>query len=60
MCNIGGFTSGSVVKNMSANSGNAEDMCSVPGLERSLGEGNGNPFQNSCLEKYHGQRSLVD
>ena len=24
-----------------------------------LGEGNGNPLQYSCLEKSHGQRSLV-
>ena len=28
-------------------------------LGRSLGEGNGNPLQYSCLEKSHGQRSLV-
>jgi len=25
----------------------------------SFGEGNGNPFQCSCLEKSHGRRSLV-
>ena len=29
---------------------NAEDPGSVPGCGRSPGEGNGNPFQNSCLE----------
>ena len=29
---------------------NAGDMGSVPGLERSPGEGNGNPLQYSCLE----------
>ena len=29
---------------------NAGDTSSVPGLERSPGEGNGNPFQYSCLE----------
>ena len=29
---------------------NAEDLCSIPGLGRSLGEGNGNPLQYSCLE----------
>ena len=29
------------------------------GLERSPGEGNGNPFQYSCLENPHGQRSLT-
>ena len=29
---------------------NAEDLGSVPGSERSPGEGNGNPLQYSCLE----------
>ena len=29
---------------------NAGDLGSIPGLGRSLGEGNGNPFQYSCLE----------
>ena len=29
---------------------NAGDLGSIPGLERSPGEGNGNPFQYSCLE----------
>ena len=29
---------------------NAEDLDSIPGLGRSPGEGNGNPFQYSCLE----------
>ena len=38
---------------------NAGDPCSVPGLGRSPGEGNGNPFQYSCLGELHGQRSLV-
>ena len=28
------------------------------GQKDPLGEGNGNPFQNSCLGKSHGQRSL--
>ena len=28
----------------------AKDVGSVPGLERSLGEGNGNPPQYSCLK----------
>ena len=27
----------------------AGDLCSVPGLEISTGEGNGNPLQYSCL-----------
>ena len=29
---------------------NVEDLGSIPGLGRSPGEGNGNPFQYSCLE----------
>ena len=35
-----------MVKNISANAG---DLGSVPGLGRFPGEGNGNPFQYSCL-----------
>ena len=35
------------------------DPGSIPGLGRSPGEGNGNPFQHSCLENPHGQRSLA-
>ena len=41
-----GFHSGSVVKNLPANGG---DAGLIPGLERSPGEGNGNPFQYSWL-----------
>ena len=37
----------------------AGDLGSIPGSGRSPGEGNGNPLQYSCLEKSHGQRSLV-
>ena len=33
-----------------ANAGDVRDMGSIPGLGRSSGEGNGNPFQYSCLE----------
>ena len=29
---------------------NPGDLCSIPGLGRSPGEGNGNPLQYSCLE----------
>ena len=36
-----------MVKNPSAKAGNEG---SVPGLEKSPGEGNGNPLQYSCLE----------
>ena len=42
-----GFPGGSVVKNLPAIAG---DMGSIPGLGRSLGGGNGNPLQYSCLE----------
>ena len=41
-----GFLGGSMVKNPPANAGNAG---SIPGSERPLGEGNGNPLQYSCL-----------
>ena len=43
------FPGGSVVKNPSANAGDAGDMDSIPGSGRSLGGGNGNPIQYSCL-----------
>ena len=39
-----------MVKNLPVNAGNARDMGSIPGLGRSPGVGNGNPFQYSCLE----------
>ena len=39
-----------VVKNPTANAGNIRDMGLIPGLGRSLGGGNGNPFQYSCLK----------
>ena len=39
-----------VVKNPPANAGDARDVGSIPGLGRSSGEGNGNPFQYSRLE----------
>ena len=44
---IKGIPNGSVVKNPPANVG---DPGSTPGPGRSLGEGNGHPLQNSCLE----------
>ena len=42
-----GFSTGSLVKNLPASAG---DLGLIPGSERSLGEGNGNPFQYFCLE----------
>ena len=41
------FPGGSDVKESACNTG---DPGSIPGSERSSGEGNGNPFQYSCLE----------
>ena len=43
-----------VIKNLPANAG---DVGSIPGLGGSPEGGNGNPFQCSCLEKFHGQRN---
>ena len=39
-----------MVKNLTANAGDARSMGLIPGLGRSLGGGNGNPLQYSCLE----------
>ena len=50
------YPSGSDGKESACNAG---DPGSIPGLERSPGEGNDNPLQYSCLENPHGQRSLV-
>ena len=41
------FPAGSVVKKTPANAG---DAGSIPGLERCLGEANGNPLWYSCWE----------
>ena len=42
-----GFPGGSAVKNSPSSAG---DMDSIPGSERSPGEGNGNLLQHSCLK----------
>ena len=39
-----------MVKNPPANAGDTRDKGSIPGLGRSLGEGNGNPLQYSCQD----------
>ena len=39
-----------VVKNPPANAGDTGYIGSIPGLESSLGEENGNPLQYTCLE----------
>ena len=41
-----------LVKNLPANVGDTRDGGSIPELERSPGEGNGNPLQQSCLENF--------
>ena len=46
----GGFPGGTVVTNLLANTGDLRDTDSVPGLERSPGEGKDNPLQCSILE----------
>ena len=39
-----------MVKNLPANAGDIRDGGLIPGLGRSPGEGDSNPFQYSCLE----------
>ena len=56
LSSIWGFPCSSVGQESACSAG---DLGSIPGLGRSPGEGNGNPLQYPCLEKSHGQRSLV-
>ena len=44
-----------MVKNPVANAGDARDMGSIPGWEKSSGVGNGTPLQYSCLENSMGR-----
>ena len=44
-----GFPGGEAVKNLPANVGDTRDAALIPGMGRSPGEGNDNPFQYSCL-----------
>ena len=48
-----------VVKDLPASAGNVRDASSIPGSGRCPGGGHGNPLQYSCLEKPHGQMSLL-
>ena len=48
-----------LVKNPPANAGATGDIGSIPGLGRSPGEGNGNPFQYFLPGESNGQRSLM-
>ena len=50
-----GFLGGSDGKEFTCNAGS---LGLIPGLRKPPGGGHGNPFQYSCLEKPHGQRSL--
>ena len=56
---FGVFPDESVGKESTCNAGDTGDVGLIPELERSPGEENGNPLQDSCLENPHGQRSLV-
>ena len=49
MAVFGRFPGGTVVKNPPANAGDTRDAGLIPGLGRSLGEGNGKTLQCSCL-----------
>ena len=48
--NAWGFPSGSVVKELPANEGDAKDTDLIPGLGKSPGGGHSNSLQYSCLE----------
>ena len=50
------FPGGPVVKDVPTS---ARDVGSVPGSGGSLGEGNGNPLQYSCLQNSMDKRSLL-
>ena len=59
---VGVGAGGAMVKNTSANAGDAGDLGSFPGLGRSPGGANGNPLQYSCLGNpmdFLGGRSLA-
>ena len=51
---MGVFPGGSEGKESTCNAG---DSGSIPGLGRSAGEGNGNPFQYSCLGNFIDRRA---
>ena len=46
-----------MIKNLLANAGDARDVGLIPGSGRSLGVGNDNPLQDSCLENPMGRRA---
>ena len=54
-----GFPGGSAVKNLLAHMWGSRLLGLIPDLGRSSGEGNGNPFHDSCLGSPMDRRSLV-
>ena len=57
---VAGFPSGTVVKNPTAKAGNTRDMGLILGSGRSLGVGNSNPLQYSCLGNSMDRRAWRD
>ena len=47
---ISSFQDSAVEKHPSASAGDARDVSLIPGWERSLGGGHGNPLKYPCLE----------
>ena len=48
-----------VVRNLPVNAGDVRGVGLILGLGKSPGGGHGDPFQYSCLENPHSQRSLT-
>ena len=57
--NISGYLGFLGVSDSKESACNAEDLGLIPDLGRCPGGGHDNPFQYSCLENPHGQRSLA-
>ena len=55
---IDDYSCASSGKEPCCNAGDVRDSGLIPGSRRSPGGGHSNPFQCSCLENLHGQRSL--
>ena len=53
------FPGGASGKNLPASAGDIRAAGLIPELGKSPGGGHGNPFQYSCLENPHGERSLA-
>ena len=52
VCIYWGFPCGASRKEPTCQSGDIRDMGLIPGLERSIGAGNGSPLQYSCQENH--------